>query len=160
MRGIIDGIGKILVETLARTRNWINGLVESDQETDVTEHHQHHWRAVTAVEMLRQWEKMMLTFCLASAIAIATVSVQIETKLSLMFKFLSAALMACFAFIASAKLIKHQRVSQILYCFGGFWFVTSFFIAIAIPYAFHFRILTFTIYLFFLSITLICYRLS
>lgn len=156
MRKIISDIAIFFLNTLPRITSFLQSQ-PNDPETGT----QHHRRPPspppsTTVEMLMQWEKMMVTFCLASAIAIATVFVQIETKLSLMFRFLSVALMVCFSFTASAKLIKHQRVSEILYCFGGFGFVTTFFVAIVIPYALHFQIMTLAVYLIFLSLTLIC----
>lgn len=153
---VSDGIVKLFSEALSRARAFIvnanayaNGRLVHSEEAGGAEY---QWRPVSAVEMLMQWENMMVTFCMGTAIAIATVSVQIQTKLSPMFQFLSGALMGCFCFTTSAKLIKLQRVSQILYFLGGFCFVTAFFIAIAIPYAFHFQILTLALYLVFLFI--------
>lgn len=107
--------------------------------------------AVTAAETVEEWKEMIVAFCLSSAMAIATVSVQIEKKLPNLFEFLSVGLLLCFGCVAFGKMTKSifKRVSQILYCVGGFLAVTALFIATAIPYAPYFQMIIFLIYLIF-----------
>lgn len=164
IRRVMSGINNFFLATLIKLiTNIFNTSILFQSQLNDLEPEIHHEPSgsppPTAAEMVMQWEKLMVTICVTSAIAIATVSLQIETKLSLMFHFLSITLMGCFVFTALAKVInvKQQRVSQILYCFGGFWLVTAFFIAIAIPYASKFQIVTLVIYLLFMVIIPICY---
>lgn len=104
-----------------------------------------------AVTVVEAWEEIMVAFCLSSAIAIATVSVQIEKKLPFEFRFLSVALLLCFGCVAFGKMTKpiFHRVSRILYYGGGFLAVTALFIATAIPYTPYFQTIIFLIYLIF-----------
>ncbi|KAG6572911.1 hypothetical protein SDJN03_26798, partial [Cucurbita argyrosperma subsp. sororia] len=119
--------------------------------------------AVAAAEMVEEWKDMIVAFCVSSAIAIATVSVQIEKKLPRVFNFLSLTLLLCFGFVAFGKMTKSilKRVSRILYCVGGVLGVTALFIASAIPYASYFQIIIFLIYLiFWLMFMLVAHKSS
>ncbi|CAK9312196.1 unnamed protein product [Citrullus colocynthis] len=111
-----------------------------------------------AAEMVEEWKEMIVALCVSSAIGIATVSVQIETKLPNTFQFLSVVVLLCFGFVGFGKMTKSinfQRVSKILYCVGGFLGVTAFFIATAIPYSPYFQFIIFLLYLIFCFVSML-----
>lgn len=105
------------------------------------------------------WEKLIVAFCLGSSIEIATLFAQIgRPQLPVIFLFLSLAILLAFTSLCVGKfyvnskshMMKARRLEQL----SGFFMVTAFFIAIAIPFPFWLQCCTGALYaISFVSIT-------
>ena len=85
----------------------------------------------------KDWTKIMVAFCVASAVQIAIVSAQSQYQLPPIFKFFSLAILFAFAFFFISKFIDSTKFSQsarVLERVGIFFAVTGFFIALTIPF--------------------------
>ncbi|OMO67964.1 hypothetical protein CCACVL1_20161 [Corchorus capsularis] len=85
------------------------------------------------------WEKLIVAFCLGSSIEIAILFAQIgSAPLPITFNLLSLAILLAFTCLCVGKCYsnhsKFHRVARMLEQVGGFFMVTAFFIAIAIPF--------------------------
>ena len=92
----------------------------------VAHRHQHHM----------DWTDVMIGFCLTSALEIALVSVQVHTQLSATFHLLSLPILfvfVCFSFSEHMK-SKFLVTGKVFQNFGVFFTITTFFIAITIPF--------------------------
>ena len=92
----------------------------------VVHRHQHHM----------DWTDVMIGFCLTSALEIALVSVQVHTQLSATFHLLSLPILfvfVCFSFSEHMK-SKFLVTGKVFQNFGVFFTITTFFIAITIPF--------------------------
>jgi hypothetical protein len=84
---------------------------------------------------IRDWAKIMVTFCLASAPAIALTYAQVHSKYSPIFHVLSFELLLCFASFFVSKFMKSKFPvkARVLNLVGFFFAVTAYFTAITIP---------------------------
>ncbi|XWS60386.1 hypothetical protein CRYUN_Cryun07bG0032000 [Craigia yunnanensis] len=103
------------------------------------------------------WEKLLVAFCLGSSIEIATLFAQIGHRLPITFMFLSFAILLAFSSLCVGKYYinsKFHMIAQRLEQLGGFFMVTAFFIAIAIPFPLWLQCSIWAVYaIFLLSIT-------
>ncbi|XVF49874.1 hypothetical protein PTKIN_Ptkin04bG0051100 [Pterospermum kingtungense] len=105
------------------------------------------------------WEKLIVAFCLGSSIEIATLFAQNGPKqLPVTFLFLSLAILLAFTSLCVGKFYINFKpqvmIARRLEQLGGFFIVTAFFIAIAIPFPFWLQCCTGALYaISFLSIT-------
>ncbi|XVE56740.1 hypothetical protein DITRI_Ditri04bG0035200 [Diplodiscus trichospermus] len=104
------------------------------------------------------WEKLMVAFCLGSAIEIATLFAQIGHRLPVAFIFLSLAILLAFTCLCVGKyyinIEKFHIIGRRLEQLGGFFMVTAFFVAIAIPFPLWLQCCTGAVYaISFLTIT-------
>jgi len=84
---------------------------------------------------IRDWAKIMVTFCLASAPAIALTYAQVHSKYSPTFHMLSFEFLLCFASFFVSKFMKSKFpvIARVLDLVGVFFAVTAYFTAITIP---------------------------
>ncbi|WRX19197.1 hypothetical protein QQP08_011684 [Theobroma cacao] len=84
------------------------------------------------------WEKLIVAFCLGSSLEIATLFAQIgPARLPVTFTFLSLAILLAFTCLCVGKYFSKSKfltMARMLEQLGGFFVVTAFFIAIAIPF--------------------------
>ena len=104
------------------------------------------------------WTEIMIGFCLASAIDIALVSVQVHAQLSATFHLLSLAILFAFACFFVSQFIKPKFLvtAQKLQKFGEFFAVTAFFIIITIPIPLYLKFATGAIYAISVLTIIIC----
>ncbi|PON61660.1 hypothetical protein PanWU01x14_143190 [Parasponia andersonii] len=92
-----------------------------------------------AIEMskLNCWSKIMVAFCVASAVQVASVSAQIESQLPPIFQFFSLAILFAVASFFVSEFIDSARfphTARVLERIGVFFAVTGVFIALTIPF--------------------------
>ena len=97
---------------------------------------------------ISDWDKIMVTFCLASAPAMALTHAQIHSKYSPAFHVLSFVCLLCFASLFVSKFMnsKFPVIAQVLDLVGVFFGVTAFFTAITIPFPLCHQIITWVVY--------------
>ena len=85
---------------------------------------------------IRDWAKIMVTFCLAWASAIALTYAQVHSKFSPMFNVVSFECLLCFAsfFVSGFMNSKFPVIARVLDRVGVFFAVIAFFTAITIPF--------------------------
>jgi hypothetical protein len=95
------------------------------------------------------WTKIMVAFCLASAIDIALLSVQVHSQLPPAFHLLSLVILLAFASFFVSKFINSKFVvtAQVLQKFGVLFTVTAFFMAITIPSPFYLKLTGLAVYI-------------
>ena len=106
----------------------------------------------------KEWTELMVTFCLASAIDIALVSVQVNSQLSTAFHLLSLTILLAFASFVVSKFIKSKLLvsAQVLENFGVFFTITAFFMAITIPFPLYLKFASWAVYTISALAILIC----
>jgi len=97
---------------------------------------------------IRDWAKIMVTFCLASAPAIALTYAQVHSKYSPIFHVLSFELLLCFASFFVSKFMKSKFPvkARVLNLVGVFFAVTAYFTAITIPLPLWLQIIAWLVY--------------
>ena len=95
-----------------------------------------------------EWAEIVIAFCLASAVDIAILSVQVHSQLPALFHLFSLAILLAFASVVVSKFInpKFLRAAQVLEICGVFFTVTAFFIAITIPFPFYLKFASWVVY--------------
>ena len=95
-----------------------------------------------------EWAEIVITFCLAWAIDIASLSVQVHSQLPVPFHSFSLAILLAFASTVVSKFInpKFFLTVQLLEKCGVFFTVTVFFIAIIIPFPFCLKFASWAVY--------------
>ncbi|KAK9985583.1 hypothetical protein SO802_030534 [Lithocarpus litseifolius] len=88
-----------------------------------------------------EWAEIVIAFCLASAVDIAILSVQVHSQLPALFHLFSLAILLAFASVVVSKVInpKFLRAAQVLEKCGIFFGFTAFFIAITISFPFYLK---------------------
>jgi len=97
---------------------------------------------------IRDWAKIMVTFCLASAPAIALTYAQVHSKYSPTFHMLSFEFLLCFASFFVSKFMKSKFpvIARVLDLVGVFFAVTAYFTAITIPLPLWLQIIAWLVY--------------
>ena len=95
-----------------------------------------------------EWAEIVIAFCLASAVDIAILSVQVHSQLPALFHLFSLAILLAFASVVVSKFInpKFLRAAQVLEKSGVFFTVTAFFIAITIPFPSYLKFASWVVY--------------
>ncbi|PON52199.1 hypothetical protein PanWU01x14_210410 [Parasponia andersonii] len=114
-----------------------------------------------AVGNTDHWTKIMVTFCVATALQVASVSAQIQPQLPPIFRFFSFVILFAVAsffvsnFIDSAKFPQTARALERV---GVFLSVTGFFIALTIPFpqGLCLKVTTWVVYVICLAVILVC----
>jgi hypothetical protein len=104
--------------------------------------------ALEAHAHIRDWREIMVTFCLASAPAIALTYAQIHSKYSPTFHVLSFEFLLCFASFFVSKFMKSKFpvIARVLNLVGFFFAVTAYFTAITIPLPLWLQIIAWLVY--------------
>ncbi|KAK9278389.1 hypothetical protein L1049_027954 [Liquidambar formosana] len=107
-----------------------------DLETAAVEQKPQPASPVFAGQQNLDWTKIILAFCFASAVDIAILSVQINSKLPLTFHLLSLAISFTFAsiFVAKFTTAKYPVTALVLNQMGVLFAATAFFLAVTIPF--------------------------
>lgn len=94
------------------------------------------------------WAKIMAAFCMASAVDIAIVSVQVDSPLPSAFQGLSLIIIMAFAsfFVSECFSLKFVVTARVLKEVGIFFMVTAFFLAITIPVPLFLKITSWVVY--------------
>jgi len=97
---------------------------------------------------IRDWVKIMVTFCLAFGPAIALTYAQIHSKFSPTFHVLSFESLLCFAsfFVSKFMKAKFPVVARVLDFVGVFFAVTAYFTAITISFPLYLQIIAWLVY--------------
>jgi hypothetical protein len=97
---------------------------------------------------IRDWAKIMVTFCLASAPAITLTYAQVHSKYSPTFHVLSFEFLLCFASFFVSKFMKSKfpMIARVLDLVGVFFAVTAYFTAITIPLPLWLQIIAWLVY--------------
>jgi hypothetical protein len=97
---------------------------------------------------IRDWAKIMVTFCLASAPAIALTYAQVHSKYSPNFHVLSFEFLLCFASFVVSKFMrsKFPVKARVLDLVGVFFAVTAYFTAITISLPLWLQIIGWLVY--------------
>ena len=105
-----------------------------------------------------EWAEIVIGFCLASAIDVALLSLQVHSQLPAPFHLFSLAILLSFASIVVSKFInsKFLLTAQVLEKCGVFFTVTVFFVAITIPFPFYPKFDSWTVYVISALSILIC----
>ena len=105
-----------------------------------------------------EWAEIVIAFCLASAIDIALLSVQVHSQLPVPFHLFSLAILLAFASTVVSKFInpKFLLTAQVLEKSGVFFTVTAFFMAITIPFPFCLKFASWAVYAISALTILIC----
>lgn len=97
------------------------------------------------------WEKIIVVYCLSTAVAMALTPVQVHSnQLPLTFRFLGLTVLFSFACIMVSKFIHNNNCPRItvdlFHSFGVFFGITAFLICIAIPFPLWFKCTASVIY--------------
>lgn len=94
------------------------------------------------------WPKILVVFCLATAIDMALLSAQIHSQLPAIFCFLGLTIIVSFTcfFVSKCIPLKYKEMAKALERLGIFFGVTAIFISIAIPFSLWFKCVTCFIY--------------
>ena len=105
-----------------------------------------------------EWAEIVIAFCLAWAIDIGLLSVQVHSQLPVPFHLFSLAILLAFASTVVSKFInpKFLLTAQVLEKCGVFFTVTAFFIAITISFPFCLKFTSWVIYAISALAILIC----
>ncbi|KAK9278137.1 hypothetical protein L1049_027696 [Liquidambar formosana] len=106
------------------------------------------------------WTKIVLGFCLSSAVDIALQSVQTQSQLPPIFHWLSLAISFAFASLFVAKFIswKFPIPAQMLEHAAVFFAATAYFVAVTIPFPMSLKCISWAVYVVSLLAILICNR--
>ncbi|KAF3437984.1 hypothetical protein FNV43_RR20740 [Rhamnella rubrinervis] len=98
---------------------------------------------------IKRWTKMIVCFCLASAIEVAILSAQLLSHLLPIFHSLSLSILFGFASLLIGKLMnsKFPNTARVLEAASVFFVVTAFFIAISIPFPLYLKLTVLVVYI-------------
>ena len=128
--------GNAVDQAEAPTEAAVNGAEKPDEEAGlVLVHHM-------------EWDDIVIGFCLASAIDIVLLSVQVNSQLPVPFHLFSLAILLAFASTVVSKFInpKFLVTAQVLEKCGVFFTATAFFMAITNPFPFCLKFTSWAVY--------------
>ena len=97
---------------------------------------------------IERWAKIIVSFCFASSIEIALVWAQLHSHLPPIFHFLSLFILFGFTSLVLSKFLnsKFPNMARVLEGASVFFVVTSFFVAISIPFPFYLKLTIWVVY--------------